>query len=180
MSKTVKFITMSAVLIALGVLFSMIMPRWVFTPMIAWVPAVHVPIFIACFISPSMAILVSIGTTLGFATTGAPPQLVARVATHLIFVVALAFYIKKYGMPKKIWHVAILGVAINIIHGIGEAVAMHLIFFSQMANPFTAIYLPLVLWMTVFGFSDFALAYLLYRRPVIKKLILNYENANNK
>ncbi|KPU44201.1 niacin transporter NiaX [Oxobacter pfennigii] len=45
--------------------------------------ASHVPMFIAMTISPAVAVLVGIGSTLGFLMT-APPYIAARAASHIV------------------------------------------------------------------------------------------------
>ena len=63
--KKIKSLTLSAVLIAIGIAIPMFMPRIVIGPM-SWTLCSHVPIFIAAFINPVMAAAVVVGTTVGF------------------------------------------------------------------------------------------------------------------
>lgn len=46
--------------------------------------AAHVPMMLSMLISPFVAVIVGIGSTLGFAITGLPIVVVARAATHII------------------------------------------------------------------------------------------------
>ena len=46
--------------------------------------AAHVPMMLAMLISPAVAIVVGIGSTLGFVISGTPAPVVARAATHII------------------------------------------------------------------------------------------------
>lgn len=46
--------------------------------------ASHIPMFFAMLISPFVAIIVGIGSTLGFLMAGSDPVIIARAATHII------------------------------------------------------------------------------------------------
>jgi len=67
-------------------------------------------------------------------------------------------------MPKTKGHLVIVIVVSGIIHGLCEAVAMHVLFFQGAPNPLISIYLPLSLWMLVYHCIDFTIAYIIYKR----------------
>lgn len=46
--------------------------------------AAHVPMMLSMLISPAVAVVVGIGSTLGFLISGTPMPIVARAATHII------------------------------------------------------------------------------------------------
>ena len=46
--------------------------------------AAHVPMMLAMLISPAVAIVVGIGSTIGFVISGTPAPVVARAATHIV------------------------------------------------------------------------------------------------
>ena len=46
--------------------------------------AAHVPMMLAMLISPVVAIVVGIGSTIGFVLSGTPAPVVARAATHIV------------------------------------------------------------------------------------------------
>ena len=46
--------------------------------------AAHVPMMLSMLISPFVAVIVGIGSTIGFAITGLPIVVVARAATHIV------------------------------------------------------------------------------------------------
>ncbi|HEX9026899.1 MAG TPA: ECF transporter S component [Clostridium sp.] len=46
--------------------------------------AAHVPMMLSMLISPAVAIVVGIGSTIGFLISGTPAPVVARAATHII------------------------------------------------------------------------------------------------
>ena len=62
-TNSVKRLTISALLIAMGIIIPMVMPRITIGPA-SFTLASHVPVFIAMFISPVVAI--SLGTGFGF------------------------------------------------------------------------------------------------------------------
>lgn len=80
--------------------------------------AAHVPIFLAMFISPWVAVVVGVGSTLGFLFAGTPLYVVARASVHIIVgFVGATMYKKKIAF----WKIAIVT---GFIHAIGEAIAV--------------------------------------------------------
>jgi len=57
--------------------------RFTFGPFTATL-ASHVPMFLAMLISPFVAVVVGIGSTIGFLMAGSDPVIVARAATHIV------------------------------------------------------------------------------------------------
>lgn len=93
-NNSVKHLTISALLIGMGILIPMVMPKIVIGPA-SFTLASHVPVFIAMFFSPLVAIAVVLGTTFGFfiSTT---PIIALRAFSHLIFAVIGATYLQKH------------------------------------------------------------------------------------
>lgn len=170
LKKTTIFITSTAILIAISILIPATVPAIHFTPLLTMIVAVHVPILIACFISPYMAIAVAIGSTFAFFFTQ-PLIVTSRASTHIIFAVLASLYFKKYGVPKNKLHLSIISIVIGIIHGLSEALVMHIFFFPQIENPIFSIYLVLGTWMLLYTCIDFTIAYIIYDR--IEKIIKN-------
>lgn len=65
-NKKIQNIALSGLLSAIAVLIPLIMPFKIILPASTYTLASHVPIFIAMFISPSVAIMVTLGSALGF------------------------------------------------------------------------------------------------------------------
>jgi len=130
LKKTTHFITTATILTAIAILIPAAVPAIHFTPLLTMIVAVHVPIFIACFISPYMAISVTIGSTIGFFFTQ-PLIVTSRASTHIIFAFLASLYFKKFGVPKNKWHLALIAVGIGLVHGLSEALVMHIFFFPQ-------------------------------------------------
>lgn len=91
---SVKHLTIAALLIAMGIVIPMVMPKIVIGPA-SFTLASHVPLFIAMFFSPGMAIAVALGTAFGFFVT-LPPIIALRALSHLVFAIAGAYYLQKH------------------------------------------------------------------------------------
>ncbi len=112
-------LTISALLIALGILIPMVMPRIQVGPA-SFTLASHVPVFLAMFISPGVAIAVTLGTTIGFfISTG--PIIAMRALSHVIFAVIGSLYLQKN--PKIVlnkFKFTSFNIVISIIHAACE------------------------------------------------------------
>jgi niacin transporter len=87
-------LSVSGLLIAVGIIIPMFSPLKILLEPASFTLASHVAIFIAMFISPGMAASVAVGTTLGFYFGAFPIVVVLRAATHVVFAVAGAMYLK--------------------------------------------------------------------------------------
>ena len=80
-SKNINQLVLAGVLCGIGIVVPMLMPKIVIGPM-SFTLASHVAIFIAMFISPKLAAVVCLGTTLGFFMT-TPVIIALRAASHM-------------------------------------------------------------------------------------------------
>jgi niacin transporter len=97
MSKwTTQKLTVTALLIAIGILIPMISPIKVIIEPASFTLASHVAVFIAVFMAPDAAIVVALGTTLGFFVGAFPPVIVLRAASHIVFVICASFFLKRF------------------------------------------------------------------------------------
>ena len=62
-----KSLAFTAILVAFGILIPLVMPVKVVIGPASFTLASHVPVFMAMFISPQVAVLVALGTSLGLA-----------------------------------------------------------------------------------------------------------------
>ncbi len=92
---SVREITIGALLIALAILIPNVMPKVVIGPA-SFTLGSHVPLFIAMFFSPLLAVMVAIGTTIGFFMSSLPIIITLRAASHLVFAVLGAWYLQKH------------------------------------------------------------------------------------
>ncbi len=111
----------TALLCAIGILVPIFSPIKIPIGPMSFTLASHVAIFIAIFINPRVACLVSIGTTLGFALSGMPLVVVLRATSHMIFSVMGALYLQhnqKIMQSKR--DMAIYAFVLSVIHAVGE------------------------------------------------------------
>ncbi|PRR83389.1 ECF transporter S component [Clostridium vincentii] len=119
MNSRTKQMVYAALLTALAIIipiqFSFL--RVYFPPFSATL-ASHVPMFMAMFISPFVAIIVGVGSTLGFFLTGLPLPIVVRAATHI-----LVGYIGAKIIQKNKNYVKAVVITAPI-HGLAEALVV--------------------------------------------------------
>ncbi|MCL2436646.1 MAG: hypothetical protein FWD00_01260 [Clostridiales bacterium] len=124
-------LTMAGLLIAIGVIIPMFSPLRIIIEPASYTLASHVVIFIAMFISTSMAALVVFGTTLGFFLGGFPIVVVLRAASHIIFATLGSFYLHKVSKkPLSTIQLRIFSFCIAIIHAASEVVVVGLFYFG--------------------------------------------------
>lgn len=132
MKRDTKLQTMvvAALLCAIGIIIPMFAPKFIMGP-VSFTLASHVPIFIAMFISPPVALVVSIITTTGFFFAGFPIVIVLRALTHVVFATIGAFILKK--MPNTLTSFAgsmLFGLVLAIIHATCEVLVVTWFYFG--------------------------------------------------
>jgi len=134
---TVQIMAIAALLCALGILIPMIAPKIVIEPA-SFTLASHVPVFIAMFISPVVAISVAIITGLGFFISGFP-IVVVRALSHVIFAAIGAYVLKKHSnLLATSKSTFLFSLIISIIHAISEVAIVT--FFYWGSNMTSAYY----------------------------------------
>lgn len=124
----IKKITISAVLTAISIIIPMICPK-VVLPLFTATLMAHVPIMIAICISTDVAVMVTIGTSVGFAFAySSMPLGYVRSFTHIFFVI-----IACYLLNKKI-NIFIIIVLSGIIHAISETIVICFLFLPESQN----------------------------------------------
>ena len=86
----------AALLCAVGILVPVISPVKLTLGPMSFTLASHVALFMAMFISPSVALAVEAGTTLGFVLAGFAPVVVLRAASQVLFVVLGALWLARH------------------------------------------------------------------------------------
>ncbi|MFG5433427.1 hypothetical protein ACFJXP_02265 [Enterococcus faecalis] len=174
-TNSVKRLTISALLIAMGIIIPMVMPRITIGPA-SFTLASHVPVFIAMFISPVVAIAVSLGTGFGFFLS-ATPIIALRALSHLIFVVIGAVILQKH--PEILINkegkftllngkLQLFNVGIGVIHSAAELVVVS-VFYTMGNLPGTyytagfmySIFLLMGVGGLIHSLVDFSIAYFL-------------------
>ena len=125
-----KEVIMAALLCAIGIMIPMISPIKIVLEPASFTLASHVAIFIAMFISTKVALLVTVGTTIG----GFPIVVVARALSHLVFVILGMSLIKN---KESITIKGSLGSSfiIGMIHGICEVLVVIPFYFNSSLSP---------------------------------------------
>ncbi|MGX7196907.1 hypothetical protein [Enterococcus olivae] len=124
---SVRQLTIAALLIAMGVVIPMVMPRIVIGPA-SFTLASHVPLFVAMFFSPKIAIAVALGTAFGFVMT-APFIIALRALSHIVFAYIGAKYLQKH--PEIILSKGkfqLYNLWIGVIHSVVEMIVVALFF----------------------------------------------------
>ena len=154
----------SALLCALGIIIPMFMPK-IWIPPMSFTLASHVPIFIAMFISPASAIMVTVVTSIGFALS-MPLVVALRAASHLVFVLVGAFLLKKSGSILQSMRTAVpFGLLMAVLHGVCEAIVVTAFYYTGNGSEswYESGYVMTVLLLVGLGtvvhsFVDFAIA----------------------
>lgn len=132
MNKSVKNMSITALLIAMGITIPMVMPK-ITIPPASYTLASHVPVFISMFISPYVAIAVVLGTAWGFFMT-TPLVIALRALSHIVFAFLGALYIKDHQnvlqSNASFWG---FNIGIGIIHAFFEAIVVLLFYTSSKA-----------------------------------------------
>ena len=127
-----KSIILSALLCAIGIIIPMFSPIKIILEPASFTLASHVAIFIAMFISPSTALFVTVGTTLGFLLGGFPITVVLRALSHVVFVSIGSLYLSKNrgvinNMKSSLGYSFIIGV----IHAVSEVLIVIPFYFGS-------------------------------------------------
>lgn len=126
----VKTMTIAALLCAVGILIPMTFPKIQIGPA-SFTLASHVPIYIAMFISPTVAVSVAVITGFGFLFAGFIPVIVLRAFSHLIFVLIGSYLLKKNGTLLNNFKTASLYyLGISFIHAIAEVIVVSFFYFG--------------------------------------------------
>lgn len=190
-NNSVKHLTISALLIGLGILIPMVMPKIVIGPA-SFTLASHVPVFIAMFFSPVVALAVVLGTTFGFfiSTT---PIIALRAFSHLIFALIGSSYLQKHTelvLKNGKFTLAngrfqVFNVVIGVIHAAAEMLVVSVFYFmGNMPDTFYSqgylytVFILMGIGGLIHSLVDFNIAYFvagaLYKQfnlPIFEKAV---------
>lgn len=122
----------SALLCAIGIVIPIISPFKIIMEPASFTLASHVAIFIAMFISPSMAAFVTFGTAIGFLMSGFPIVVVLRAASHIVFALIGSFYLKKFPDVLNSFKTShVYSFAVGIVHGVCEILVVIPFYFGN-------------------------------------------------
>lgn len=118
---SIQKLTSAALLVAVGIIIPMFSPIKILLEPASFTLASHVPVFLAMFISPLVALAVAAGTTIGFFFGGFPLVVVARAATHVLFVLVGAFFLKYHpSLLSSFAKTQVFSFFIGILHAAAE------------------------------------------------------------
>ncbi|MCI9292399.1 MAG: hypothetical protein HFF02_03730 [Erysipelotrichaceae bacterium] len=131
-SKKIHTMVLSALLIAVGIVIPMFMPLKLVIEPASFTLASHVPIIVSMFVSPIVAITVSIGTTIGFLMGGFPISVVLRAFSHVVWAGLGAWYLKQHPRTFKNWKTTFVFIlAIGLLHAICEVLIITPLYISD-------------------------------------------------
>lgn len=146
-SKKVLHLTMTALLMAIGILIPTVSPvKILLGPAGSVTLASHVAIFLAMFLSPASGIAVALGTTLGFQLSGFAYPVVLRALTHVVWAALGAFWLKKHpALLYKPVNSALYCGLIAIVHAVLETAVIFMLFFGGLVEDKGGIWLTVLL-----------------------------------
>lgn len=157
-----KKITQTALLTALAIVIPMIMPFKLVIGPASYTLASHVPIFLAMFISPLVAVIVAIGAATGFLFSGLPLVVTMRALSHVIFAYIGA---NTFSSAK---HLLIFSFVINIIHALAEVIVVFVMTdMGSTANYFYTLIVLVGIGTLIHGMVDFEIANFVRKRVKI-------------
>lgn len=132
--KSVRTLTISALLICMGVIIPIIMPK-IMILSASFTLASHVPVFIAMFFSPGITLAVALGTAFGFFLS-TPVIIALRALSHLFFAIIGAWYLQKNSyivlqnghFTLVNWRFQAFNFLIGLIHTITEILVVSVFF----------------------------------------------------
>lgn len=169
-SRSVYRLAVAALLCAVGIMIPMFVPK-IYIPPMSFTLASHVAIFLAMCISPAIALVVSLGTTIGFVFSGLPVDVWLRALSHVVWAVGGALWLKAF--PNTFYHKAsnvLFCLVIALVHGaleLGVICTLYLGGLDSVTAKFTdggfaAILLLVGLGTVVHSCLDYAISYLVW------------------
>lgn len=178
---SVKKMTAAALLIAVGIIIPLFMPvKLILEPAASYTLASHVALMLAMMISPGLAFSVAAGTAIGFLLNPIyTPIIVLRAASHIIFALAGAFFIKfRPSVMASPLKTHVFSFFIALLHAACEVVIVSFFFFSgaMLDTQYNAgfgisVVLLIGLGTVVHSMVDFLLAWLIYKALIRNKAL---------
>lgn len=130
-NQNLQKLAIAALLCAIGIIVPSFSPVKLVLEPASFTLASHVAIFIAMFISPMTAVLVAIGTGIGFFLSF-PVVIAFRAFSHIVFAFTGAFLLKRYpGIMRSAGKVALFAAGIGILHAVCEVLVVMPFFFGN-------------------------------------------------
>ena len=148
--------------------------------------ASHVPIFIAMFFSPSIAVIVALGATLGFFIAGFPIIVVLRALSQVVFALVGAQIIQKRDLMDTINDSVVksqlFSFVIALIHALGETLIVSVFFFGGLGIDasqgfFYSVFLLVGMGTFVHSMVDFIIAQYIWKAQKSRLMDLKWRIA---
>ncbi|MDR1953805.1 MAG: hypothetical protein LBQ21_04935 [Clostridiales Family XIII bacterium] len=163
---TPQRLTAAALLIAIGILIPMVSPLKVVLEPASFTLASHVAIFLAMMIDPAVAIVVTIGTFIGF-FLNFPLVIALRAASHIIFAIVGSFYLRAHSNTlTSLRKTHVFSFCIAVIHAVCEVAVVFGFYFNGDMAAYTSVRMVILLiglGSIVHSMVDFEIAYVIYR-----------------
>lgn len=144
----------------------MVMPIKVLLEPASFTLASHVPIFLAMFFSPGIAVAVSLGSAIGFLLASFPIVVVLRALSHVLFAYIGAKYLvnRRENILESPIKSTLFSLTIGCIHGAAEMLVVSLFFFGLLPGSgysqgyFYAVFLLVGVGTIVHSMVDFMIS----------------------
>ncbi|MDR0852432.1 MAG: hypothetical protein LBN36_08040 [Clostridiales Family XIII bacterium] len=183
---TAQRLTATALLIAIGIVIPVISPFKIVLEPASFTLASHVAIFLAMMVSPSVAVIVTIGTFFGF-FMNFPIVVALRAASHIVFAFGGSAYLKyRPDTLRSPLKSQVFSFFVAIVHAVCEVSVVFFFYFNGAMKGYASVQMVILLiglGSIVHSMIDFGIAYMIYqalrRVPGLGKLFVT-SNTNNK
>lgn len=167
----IQKMTIAAALSAIGILIPMFAPKFILEPA-SYTLASHVPIFIAMFLSPYIAISVALISAMGFLLAGIfPIAVVLRALSHIVFVVIGSFMLKRNSNLLSTGKGTVLfSFLMAVIHSVSEVTVVTLFYWgNEMSSAYYdkgylfSVILLVGVGTVIHSMIDFSIAYAIWK-----------------
>lgn len=159
-------LTVTALLTAIAIVIPMVMPIKILIEPASFTLASHVPIFLAMFFSPGIAIAVSLGSAVGFLLASFPIVVVLRALSHVVFAYVGAKYLvnRREQVLRSPLKSTIFSLLIGCLHGAAEMLVVSMFFFGLIPGSsysegfFLAVFLLVGVGTIIHSMVDFLIS----------------------
>lgn len=173
-NKSIYQISISALLMSIAIIIPMISPIKIIIEPASFTLGSHIAIMIAMMISPSVAIIVELGATLGFFISGFPIVVVLRALSQFFFV-AIGSYIlkKKPDMFKNIFTLVLFIIFTGLIHSVMEVLVSLYFYSGTNSQLFYNVFVLVGIGTFIHHCIDYTLTLLIWKVLIKSKSIVS-------